>query len=88
MEISFKPHPNEFILDVQCVLINDELAGYCGTVPDRPITLIKAYSDEIAEVISEAVKAEVGEVKSVNRPPKPEDLAEVEGLEDEFSDEE
>ncbi len=86
MNISFEPHPNENIEDVQRVLIDGTLAGYCGTEAGRPVCFIRTFSADVVELVKQAVADNAGEVSSVNQPPENEDIEGV--LEDDNSDEE
>lgn len=86
MNISFEPHPNENIADVQRFLIDGTLAGYCGTKAGSPVCFIRTFSQDVVELVKQAVAEQAGEVSSVNQPPENEDIEGV--LEDDISDEE
>ena len=85
MKVSFEPHPNESVDDVQKILLDGVHVGYCGTKTGRPICFITPVSSDVSELVKKAVAENVGEVSSVNQPPE---SVEIEGAEDDNSDEE
>lgn len=85
MKVSFKPHPNESIDDVQKILIDGVHVGYCGTESGRPVCFITPVSGDVSELVKKAVAENVGEASSVNQPPE---SVEIEGVDDDHSDKE
>ena len=86
MQIEFEPHPNEQVIDVQCVVLNGERVAYCGTIPGRPVTFIRTVAPDVLIAVEAAVVKAVGSVASSHQPPE---IVEDEGAdEDDNSDEE
>ena len=85
MKVSFEPHPNESVDDVQKILIDGVHVGYCGTESGRPVCFITAVSCDVSELVKKAVAENVGEASSVNQPPE---SVEIEGVDDDDSNEE
>ena len=86
MQIEFEPHPNEQVTDVQCVVLNGERVGYCGTISGRPVTFIRPVAPDVVTAVEAAVEKAVGSVNGSHQPPE---IVEDEGAdEDDNSDEE
>ena len=83
-QLELRPHParrlnkitgklEPLIKDLQSIWLDGKLIGYCGAVPNRPITLLRYYEDSERDVVLEFVAKQGLNPSRVCCPPKQEE---------------
>jgi len=88
MKIVIEDHPNGLISDVKLIRIDGIGAGYCGVSEGSPICFTGRQSQAVRSLVKVEVEKFIGgSVGSINEPPPQPELEELEGNDEEETNE-